>query len=191
MNTNTSTDQGLWTFQRTAGALMVAAILPLALGVYLFSSRLQGGMPIRRTTFMWERSSILVAVVLTALGFVLLEAALQETDGRVLARLGVGAYFFGAVLLVTAGATRLPQGVASYPLIVVHVLLAFLGQAAIGGALLQSNFLPAWIGWTAVVWNAGLPVVLLIITPDDIYYPIAHHLIPLLIGVPLLWRAPE
>lgn len=181
-------DQGFWSFQRAAGALLIAAILPLALGVYLFISRsgVQGGAPSSPALFVWERGFILAAVVLTALGFTLLEATLQETNGRVLARLGTSAYFFGAVLLATAEAMRLPAGQASYPLIVIYIALAFLGQAAIGGALLQSNLLPAWIGWTTVIWNAGLLVVLLIVTPGDIYYPIAHHLMPLLIGIPLL-----
>lgn len=191
MNTNTSTEQGFWTLQQTAGALLVAAILPLALGLYLFISRngVQGGMPRSPTLFMWERGSILAAVVLTALGLVLLDAHLQDTSGRVMARLGASAYFFGAVLLAAAEAMQLPVRQASYPLIVVYVVLALLGQAAIGGALLQSNLLPAWIGWMTIAWNLILLIVLPIVTPGDIYYPVAHHLMPLLIGVPLLWRA--
>jgi hypothetical protein len=40
-----------------------------------------------------------------------------------------------------------------YPLIVVHVVLAFLGQAAIGGALWQSRLLAPWIGWGTILWN--------------------------------------
>ncbi|HRQ41539.1 MAG TPA: hypothetical protein PLD25_26765 [Chloroflexota bacterium] len=133
---------------------------------------------------MWERGSILAAVILTALGFVLLEATLQDTNGRVLARLGASAYFFGAVLLAAAEAMRIP----SSPLIVVYVILAFLGQAAIGGALLQAKMLPSWIGWTTIAFNLGLLVVFFIITPGDIYYPITHHLMPLLIGIPLLLK---
>jgi hypothetical protein len=40
-----------------------------------------------------------------------------------------------------------------YPLIVVHVILAFLGQAAIGSALWQSRLLAPWIGWGTILWN--------------------------------------
>jgi len=150
-----------WGSQRAAGALMVVAIIPLALGVFLFLSRngVQGGAPRSTALFVWERGSILAAVVLTTLGLALFEAVLYETGGRVLARV-----------------------------IVVFVVLAFLGQAAIGGALLQSNLLPAWIGWTTVVWNVALLVVLPIVTPGDIYFPVQHHLMPLLIGISLLWR---
>ncbi len=183
-------NQNFWTFQRATGALLVAAISPLAFGLYLFNSRngVQGGAPRSPALFVWERGSILAAGVFTALGFVLLAATLQDTNGRVLVRLGASAYFFGAVLLTAAEAMRLQGGQSSYPLIVVYVVLAFLGQAAIGGALLQSDLLPRWIGWSTVIWNLGLLVILLMVIPWDIYYPIAHHLMPLLIGIPLLWR---
>lgn len=179
----------IWSYQRSAGALMAAAIIPLALGVYLFLSRngVQGGVPRNQALFIWERGSILTAVILTAVSLMLLEGILRETNGHVLARLGANAYFFGAVLLVAAEAMQLPEGGASYPLIVIYVVLAFLGQAAIGGALLQSNLLPAWIGWTVMAWNLGLLVVLPIFTPRDIYFPVQHHLMPLLIGIALLW----
>jgi hypothetical protein len=179
-----------WSFQRAAGALMVAAVVPLALGVFLFLSRngVQGGAPRSPAIFVWERGSILTAVILTAAGLMLLEGLLHETNGRVLARLGTGVYFFGAVLLVAAEAMQLLEGQSSYPLIVLYVVLAFLGQAAVGGALLQSDLLPSWIGWTTIAWNIGLLVILLIITPGDIYFPVAHHLMPLLIGILLLLK---
>jgi hypothetical protein len=179
------------TYPRMAGALMVAAIFPLALGVFLFISRIgvQGGSPPSPAFFVWERGSILAAVVLTTIGLMLLEGILQGTDGSILARVGSATYSFGAVLLVAAEAIQLTEGRASYPLIVVYVILAFLGQAAIGGALLQANLLPSWVGWTMIAWNLVLPLILLVITPGDIYYPIAHHLMPLLIGIFLLVRS--
>lgn len=178
------------TMERTAGALMIAAIIPLALGVFLFLNRngIQAGAPRSTALFVWERGSILAAVILTALGLALLDGVLDGTNGRVLARLGVSAYFFGAVLLVTAEAMRLPEGRPFYPLIVIYVVLAFLGQAALGVALLQSNLLPAWIGWVTIAWNMGLLVVLPIVTPGDIYFPVQHHLAPIVIGIVLLWR---
>jgi hypothetical protein len=182
--------EDIWSPQRVAGALVVLAVIPLGYGVFLFINRngIQGGAPRSPALFAWERGSILAAVVLTAIGLVLLEATLSETSGRVLARLGASTYFFGAVTLVVAEAMHLSEGRASNPLIVIYVLLAFLGQAAIGGALLQSQLLPGWIGWTTIVWNLGLLIVLLIVTPGDIYYPVQHHLMPLLIGIALLWR---
>lgn len=183
-------DHGSWSLGRATGAFLVAAILPLALGVSLFLGRngVQGSAPRSAALFVWERGSIVTAVVLTALGLTLLDAHLQGTGGRVMARLGAGAYLFGAVLLVTAEATRLPQGEASYPLIVVYVMLALLGQAAVGAAVVQGGLLPAWIGWTTIVWNLAWLIILPLVTPGDVYFPVLHHLMPLLIGACLLWR---
>jgi hypothetical protein len=129
--------------------------------------------------------------VLAAIGFVLLEEHLHTSDGRVLARIGATTYVFAGILGVVAEALGLSGwGRSLYPLIVVHVVLGFLGQAAIGGALRQARFLAPWIGWATIVWNLGWLVVLPMITPRDIYFPILHGLMPLLIGVPLLRSAP-
>jgi hypothetical protein len=181
---------GFWSMQRTAGILMIAAQIPMALGLSLFIGRngAEGGAPQSPALFVWERSGWLAAVFLTALGLILLEGALLETKGRVLARLGASAYFFGAVLVVVAEAMPFPLDRPSYPLIVIYVVLAFLGQAAIGAALLQSALLPPWVGWTTLIWNIAWLVVLPVVSPDDLYYPILHHVAPLLIGIMLLVR---
>lgn len=184
-------EPGFWSAPRISGGLLVAAIVPLALGVSVFLGRagIQGGSPRSPGLFILERGSILSAVVLTAFGFVLLESWLQASAGSVLGRIGAMAYFFGAILLVAAEAMSLAErGTSYYPLIVVYVVLAFLGQAAVGGALLQSGLLPAWIGWMAVAWNLAWLVVLPLATPQDIYFPVVHHAMPLLIGGALLWR---
>ena len=185
------TAQPFWSFQRTAGALMVAAILPLALGVILFLNRngIGGGAPPSQALFVWERSFIMAAVVLTAIGLMLLDGYLQNSDGRTLVRVGAITYLIAGTLLVAAEAFGLSQGEKNvYALIVIYVVLSFLAQAAIGGALLQSKLLPAWIGWMTIVWNLAWLVVLPITTPSDMYFPVLHHLMPLLIGTPLLLR---
>lgn len=176
--------------QRTAGLLMIAAQVPMALGLSLFIGRngAEGGAPQSPALFVWERGGWLAAVFLTALGLILLEGSLLETKGRVLARLGASTYFFGAVLIVVAEAMRLPWDQPSYPLIVIYVGLAFLSQAAVGVALLQSALLAAWVGWTTLVWNIFWLVALPIVSPGDLYYPILHHEAPLVIGIMLVAR---
>jgi uncharacterized membrane protein YkvI len=87
---------------------------------------------------------------------------------------------------VVAEAMPLPRDQPSYPLIVIYVGLAFISQAAVGGALLQSHMLPTWVGWITIVWNIGWLVALPMVSPDDLYYPILHHVMPLLIGIMLL-----
>lgn len=78
----------------------------------------------------------------------------------------------------------------SYILMVVYVVIAFLAQAGLGGALLQSGLLPAGIGWAAMLWNLAWLVALPLFSPRDIYFPVLHHVAPLLIGIALLWNAP-
>jgi hypothetical protein len=73
--------------------------------------------------------------------------------------------------------------------IVVAVVLAFLGQAAIGGGLHQARMLAPWIGWATILWNLAWLLALPLFTPRDIYYPVLHHAMPLLIGGALLRRS--
>ena len=174
-----------------AGLVLILGSVVLFPGVMMFWIRggHRGGAPQSQAHFVWERSFIMAAVVLTAIGFMLLEAPLQITDGRVLARMGATAYLFAGILGVAAEALDLTRKDQSfYPLVVVYVILAFLAQAAIGGSLVQSCLLAAWIGWIAILWNLAWLVVLPVITRRDIYFPLLHHFIPLLLGIALLWE---
>jgi len=185
-------DQRFWRTERVAGWFLVLGFAANLAGVLMFWFRdgVSGRMPPSPAYYTWERSFILAAVVLTVVGFVLLEEHLYTSDGRVLARMGATVYLFAGVLGVLYEVMELARTTPSYPLIVVSVVLAFLGQAAIGGALRQARLLTPWIGWTTIVWNLAWLVVLPMITPRDIYFPILHGLMPILIGVPLLRSAP-
>jgi len=161
-------------------------------GLLMFTFR--GGQrrsaPPSTASYVWERSLIMAAAGLTAIGFMLLEAHLQGTNGRILACAGAFAYLFEGVLGVTAEALNLSLGYdKSYMLIVVYVVVAFLGQTAIGGALLRSGLLAAWVGWSTIAWNVAWLVALPVITPREVYFPVLHHVAPLLIGIALLWSA--
>lgn len=189
-------DQRFWSIERAAGFSLVLGFVASLVGVVMFSIRggPSGGTPPSHTFFVWERSLFMAAVILTAIGFVLLEGHFHNADGRVLARTGATVYLFGGIPLVAAEALSLSLGEGfeqrSYALIVMCVVLAFLAQGAIGGALLRSGLLARWIGWVTILWNLGWLVVLPVITPKDVYFPILHHLMPLLIGGALLRRAP-
>ncbi|MDQ7053770.1 MAG: hypothetical protein Q9P14_13080 [candidate division KSB1 bacterium] len=156
--------------------------------MFLMRDSAQSGVPIVTARLIWERSFIMVAVILTAVGLMLLERVLEASHGAALARIGATSYFFAAIVLVTAEATYLALGTLPYPLVVVYVVLALLAQAAIGAALLHSTVLPHWIGWVALGWNLVWLVVLPMTTPGDIYYPILHHLIPVIMGLSLLGK---
>jgi hypothetical protein len=181
-------DQRFWSIERAAGSFLVLGFAANLAGVLMFFIRggTSGGVPPSPAYFVWERSFLMAAVVLTAIGFVLLEGHLQNTDGRILARTGATAYLFAGVFVVAAEALNLNPGQNTYALIVIYVVLALLAQATMGGSLLQAGLLPAWIGWVTIIWNIAWLVVLPVTSPRDIYYPILHHLMPLLIGIALL-----
>jgi hypothetical protein len=118
---------------------LVLGFVASLVGVVMFMIRggPSGGTPPSHTFFLWERSFFMAAVILTAIGFVLLEGRLQNTDGRVLARTGATRYLIAGILLVTAEAFRMSLGGGfekrAYALFVIYVVLAFLAQATMGG----------------------------------------------------------
>ena len=180
--------QQFWTIENASGlflALGFLAFLPAGLMFWMRGG--PQGRPIpSRAYFLWERSLVMAAVVCTAMGFVLLADYLQSAG--ILARTGATVYLFAGTLAVAAEALSLSQGFDKHrALIVVYVVFAFLAQAAIGAALLQAGVLPAWIGWLAIVWNIGWLVVLPLVSRRDMYFPVLHHFMPLVIGIALLW----
>ena len=185
-------NQSFWRYQHAAGLFLVLGFVANLTGVlmFAFSNGILGNLP-RATTFvMGERSILALAVVLTMVGFVLLEGYLAATKGGVFARIGASTYFFAAVLVVVAetlGFTLREE--QTYGVVVGYIVLAFLAQASIGVALLQSGIVAAWIGWGAILWNLAWLVALPLISPQDLYFPILHHLVPLVIGIALLRKS--
>lgn len=182
-------DPQLWNIERAAGLLLILTPFATGPGFAMFWQRRghRGGEPRSHAHQVVERSSILSGVVLIAIGFILLESALRNTNGFVLANIGASAYFFGGVLLVAAEALMLTLGYDKVGgLVNIYVVMAFLAQAAIGGGVVLSGLLPAWIGWIAVVWNMAWLMVLALFARRDMYYPILHYLMPFVIGVALV-----
>ena len=182
-----------WSIEFAAGAVLILSFVALAVGATMYWIRggLRGGAPPTRAYLVWERSFIMAAVVLTAVGLVLLEGVLQDSAGRVLARVGATAYLFGGVMVVAAEASGLKQGPHDdgseqiWAPVVVYVVLALLAQAAIGGSLLQAGVLPGWIGWATIAWSAAW-LLAYAIKRGDIYIPFVHHTMPLMIGIALV-----
>lgn len=187
--------QNLITVHRVAGALLVLSFVMVMVGALMFVGRngTSGGAAPSFAYLVWERSFIMAAAVLVALGFIFLQAGLHDVGVRalVLARIAAGIYVIAAVVIVSAESIGLVQAEPPDALIVVYVILAFLAQAVLGAVLVSTALFPAWIGWVAIVWNVGWLGVLLFINPGDIYFPVLHHAVPLLIGIPLLWRGQE
>lgn len=176
---------------RAAGLFLVLGSAANLAGVLMFALRdgTSGRMPPSPAYFTGERSCILGAIVLTAVGFVLLEARQDLVEGRVLIRTGATAYLVAASLGVLYEAMEISRAILPYPVIVVYVVLAFLAQAAIGGGLRRARLLAPWIGWATIAWNMGWLLALPLLTPQDIYYPVLHNVMPILIGGALLHQS--
>lgn len=172
-----------------AGLLMVLTIVATGPGFALFWLRRghRGFPPRSHARWVFERCSILSGVVLIAIGFMLLEGAFGSTYGGMLANVGATAYFFAGVLVVAAEVSMLTLGYEKvYGLVNIYVVMAFLAQAAIGGAVVLSGLLPAWMGWVTITWNITWLVVLALFARRDMYFPILHYVMPVVIGIALL-----
>ena len=137
--------------------------------------------------FETERGSFMAGMVLSAVGFCLLDGRRYRPGAYVFMRLGVIGYLAGSIIGVVAETLELTS-TAVYPMIVVYVTLAFVSQAAIGCALSMSELVPRWIGWATVVWNLGCLTYLFLARPWDVYFPILHLIMPVFIGAALILR---
>jgi hypothetical protein len=165
-----------------AALFLLSSFAAMAVGVGSFVIR--GGFG---TAPAYERVAIMSSVVLTVIGVKLLEAPLVDANAGSLARIGVTAYLIAGPVLLVAEGIGLRQGERSvYPLIVAYVFLALLAQAALGGALVRSKLVPSSVGWLTLAWNVGFMVFLPIATPQDVYYPLIHGLMPLVIAISIL-----
>jgi len=170
-----------------AGLLVMSFVVFLNGGV-LYAGRAMWNWQIEELSsyMVWERGFVITAVLATVLGLALLEDMLGNAGDSILARLGMVTYLFGAVVVVVAETAFLGKGDWVYPQIVLYVVLAFLAQALFGASLLQTGLVVARAGWGTVIWNLGWLLVMLIVRPRDIYFPVLHHVAPLIIGIALL-----
>jgi hypothetical protein len=169
-----------------AASLLILSLIVFGFGGALFTGRAFWGWPIDNSHMSWERGFIIAAVLATVLGLALLEDLLRIAGDSGFARLGMMAYLVGAVVVVMAETASLGGRNFVYPQIVLYVVLAFLAQAAFGAALLRTGLVAAWAGWATVIWNVGWLLIMLIVRPSDIYFPVLHHVSPLIIGIALL-----
>lgn len=140
------------------------------------------------TFLVWERVFVMAAVVATVLGLELLDDLLRAAGELVDAPLGFTLYLLGAAIVLVAETTFLSTREWHTPPLVAYIVLACLGQAAMGVAILRSGLVASWVGWATILWNVGCPVALATFSRRDLYFPVLHHVAPLVIGAALLAR---
>ena len=171
---------------RAAGVLLLAGGFASSFGAYMYGAYPR--VPFLETAYIeTERGSLIAGMVLSALGFCLLDGRRYRPGAYVFMRLGVTGYLAGSIIGVVAETLELTS-TAVYPMFVVYVTLAFVSQAAIGCALSMSELVPRWIGWATVVWNLGWLAILVLARPWDVYFPVLPLVMPVLIGAALILR---
>lgn len=174
--------------RRLAGGLLIGCFLIFAVGGLLYTGRAIWKWPAAQTGtyLLWERGWVIAAALVNVLGFVLLADLLQSAGERLIAQPALVAYVIGTAVLLAAEGAFLDDRRWILPQVVLYVVLAFLAQAGFGVALLRTGLVPAWAAWATVAWNLGWLAAFALMRPGDIYYPVLHHVAPLLIGAALL-----
>lgn len=168
------------------GGVLVAGLTTFLVGAVAwrldYQRPLQESLPIihrDRRRRVWIHTWMVVALVVTPAGLAGLAAAFREPTATVLAVMATAVYVTGAVCWIASLAFRLtvvpwaaertvsdgqvPEGFAAYDqwagaLYVVHMLTAYVASALLGTAVLASDTLPTWVGWTGVVWGVTFAV---------------------------------
>lgn len=174
---------------RLSGGAMVLGFVVLVPGALLYLTRPEADVSLARV--VTERAFIMAAVILTAIGLVLLKEHLTAGPAHAWVLVGAHVYLFGAILIVTAEALGLSGMDASRALVVMYVVLALVGQVAVGIAIVRSGTLPGFLGWATIVWNVSWLIHLPFASPSQVYVPVLHHVMPLAIGIVLLFGGGE
>jgi hypothetical protein len=164
-----------------AGGVLVAGLGIFLVGAaawrLAYERPLQQSLPLireDRRRRAWIHTWMIAAVVVTPAGLAGLAVALEERTAMVLAAMSAAVYLSGAVCWLVSLAFRLtvvpwaaertvtdahvPDGFAAYDrwagtLYTVHMLTAYLGSVVLGTAVLASEGLPTWLGWTGIGWG--------------------------------------
>jgi len=175
----------------TGGLLVVGQALVMV-GIFMFTFRVFLHAPAgeRPGYYQWERGMVIGGFLVLALGLAALGSLLRQAGDPLFSDVGLTAYVIGVALLTVSEvawltAAGLPAGLTG-GLIRIFVILAFVAQAAFGAAILQTGLLPAWLGWTTIIWNGAW--LILMLGARDPYYPFMHLELPLLAGIWLLLR---
>ena len=161
-----------------------------------------------RGIWLWIAASFAVGVLLTLAGLVILASVLRASGDALWSDLGQAAFLSGSVLWLASIAFRATATVSaaketvssgmvpgwfepmrnwSGAIFAVYMVLAYLGIAAYGKAVLATGLAPRWLAWTHIVF--GLAGSLGFIARIPLFDPpLMIPLMPGILGVVLLIR---
>jgi len=155
---------------------------------------------------VWQRANVFMgaAAVLLLAGLTILTTLLEGANERVFSRLGLMGILVATVLwlifsifrkvvtinaadeFTATGAVPVyyePLGQWAFYLFYFFAVIGFLALVAYGVGFLQTGLLPGWAGWTTIIFNVAM-LVLLLVQGDTL--PAFHFLSGLLIGILLM-----
>jgi hypothetical protein len=156
--------------------------------------------------YRWGCRSILLGWIVAALGYVMLVALLRDAGDRIISTLALvlfllaiaaavvfWAFHVSPTVLAAEETVRTSNVPAYYEILQVsaesslgvYQLLGLLATAGFGWALLQTSFLPGWVGWVTVGWGL-LWALALLKTSSGI--PLLPMVMPVVIGISLLLK---
>lgn len=174
--------------QVVTGWFLILSFIIFVPGGLLYTGRAIWKWPAAQSQsyLYWERCFVMAAILVAALGLVLLERLLEAAGDKILSPVGLTIFLIGTVLVLVAETFSLGRQEMNYAAIIVFVVLAFLGEAIFGAAILRTGLLPGWVGWATIIWNLVWLVILPLARPQNMYYPWLHYAAPLTIGIMLL-----
>jgi hypothetical protein len=173
----------LWTLGAWSAAVpsrLAAGLFIVGAVVFWVGARTFPGLALDRVAanlpgHLWTSVNFLLATIITLVGLALLTLVLREAGDRVLSAVGLLLFGFGSVFWVLHLAFRMtivvqaaeawsasaaapdwfePWSAWAALLFGIYSVLAYIGLAAYGGALLSVGWQRRWLGWTCVF--AGL-----------------------------------
>ncbi len=138
-----------------SASLLIMGFLIFTVGGFLYTGRAIWKLPVGQTLLYlyWERGFVIAALLANVLGLVLLDDVLAAGGVALLARIGTVTYLMGAAVVLVAESAFVGKQEWNYAQVVLYVVLAFLAQACIGAALLNSGLVAAWVAWAVILWN--------------------------------------
>jgi hypothetical protein len=184
--------EGFWNLERTAGSLLLAALIIPVLMLILFALRGEltdvfsqiGGSG--RNAFVRNvgLGGWISASLLSLAGYNLVALLLRREGEEVLSSVALTTMIFTSVLLALEATIHLAFGTwaaeefirtgsepalysvffewSSVILQRVYVSVGYISLMLFGGSILRTAWLPAWAGWMCASWGAGMLALLLL-----------------------------